>query len=63
MRLLMVAAILALLALDWAALDDMTTGSEPNLRLEYAMVGASLPLLAMLGRMLQRRPERDEPVG
>lgn len=38
-------AILALLLLDFAALDDITTGNEPHLYLEYAILGISLPLL------------------
>ena len=38
-------AMLALLLLDFAALDDITTGNEPNFYLEYAVLGISLPLL------------------
>ena len=38
-------AILALLLLDFAALDDITTRNEPNFYLEYAILSISLPLL------------------
>ena len=38
-------AMLALLLLDFAALDDITTGNEPDFYLEYAMLSISLPLL------------------
>ena len=44
-RIGIVTAILALLLLDFAALDDITTGNEPNFYLEYAILGMSLPLL------------------
>lgn len=42
--------IILLLTLNWAALDDITTGSEPNLTGEYAVLAlsASLVLSAML---------------
>ena len=38
-------AILALLLLDFAALDDITTGTQPHFYLEYATLAISLPLL------------------
>ncbi len=38
-------AILALLLLDFAALDDITTGNELDFYLEYVMLGISVPLL------------------
>ena len=39
-----------LLVLDLAALDDITTGAEPNFYREYAMLTVSIPLLAWLVR-------------
>ncbi len=33
-----VSFVLIILALDWAALDDITTGNEPNLNGEYLML-------------------------
>ena len=33
--------IVGLLLLDWAALDDITTGNEPNYIGEYWMLGVS----------------------
>ncbi len=44
-RLSIAATILALVVLDFAALDDITTGSQPHFYLEYVMLGVSLPLL------------------
>lgn len=41
---------LVLLALDWAALDDITTGHEPSLVLEIALLALSAPLLVFLTR-------------
>lgn len=50
MRREWVAAVLAviLLSLDWAALDDITTGSEPSFTLEYLILGASIVGLGIL---------------
>lgn len=44
-----VIAILVLLALDWAALDDITTGNEPNYIGEYLILVGSLVIFALLG--------------
>ncbi|MGB5816987.1 MAG: hypothetical protein WBH85_16020 [Thermoanaerobaculia bacterium] len=33
---------IAVLLLCWAALDDITTGTEPNYFLEWTMVGAGI---------------------
>ena len=43
------ALLLAVLALDWLALDDITTGTEPSHALEWGIVMVSLPLLALCG--------------
>ena len=43
-------AVLGLLLLDLAALDDITTGVEPHFYYEYAMIAVSLPLLWWLVR-------------
>lgn len=40
-RSVLVFVSLALLALAWAALDDITTGHEPNFTLEWAIVGVT----------------------
>ena len=39
--------IILLLLLDYAALDDITTGSEPNFYGEYAMLVVSVPALIL----------------
>ena len=43
-------AVLGLVLLDLAALDDITTGAEPNFYYEYAMLAVSVPLLGWLVR-------------
>ena len=50
--------ILALLLLDVAALDDITTGNQPNFYAEYAMLGISAPLLVALVWILSRLRQR-----
>lgn len=40
--------MLIILVLDWLALDDITSGNEPNLFGEYAMVAASMSALLFL---------------
>ena len=41
---------IAILAIDYAALDDITTGAEPDLSLEWIVLAVSAPLLAALAR-------------
>ena len=41
--------ILVLLTLDFAALDDITTGNEPNNDLEYVILGLSAAAYVFLG--------------
>lgn len=48
-KLLVIFTILALLVLDYAALDDITTGNEPNFYLEYIMLGFSALFFAIIG--------------
>ena len=52
--------VLALLLLDVAALDDITTGNQPNFYAEYAMLGISMPLLAALVWILSRLRQRRD---
>jgi len=49
--------IVTLLALDWAALDDITTGQEPNYTGEYAMLIISVIIFVFLG-ILKIRSKR-----
>lgn len=51
-RLVLAAAVTELLALDWAALDDITTGSEPSHFAEYAVLVVSLLVLGYLARII-----------
>ena len=50
-RFAIAVAILGLLLLDLAALDDITTGVQPHFYYEYGMLAVSLPLL---GRLIWR---------
>lgn len=51
MRIVIILVSVLFLALDWLALDDITTGSEPDFYMEYAVLAvsalwfASLPVL------------------
>ena len=52
-------AVVAILALDWAALDDITTGQEASFVLEWWFVALSLPLLwALLILLLKPQVRR-----
>lgn len=53
-RGLVLVLALLLLALDWLALDDITTGTEPSHAFEWAMVIASLPLMALCALAVRR---------
>lgn len=55
MKPILIVVIVALLALDWAALDDITTGSEPSSLSEWLIVIISVPLLLTAGYFLLRR--------
>jgi hypothetical protein len=41
-------------ALDFAALDDITTGHEPSLWMEWTFMAASVPLLWLLWHASRR---------
>jgi hypothetical protein len=43
-----ITAILILLILDWAALDDITTGNEPDYSGEYFILAASALIFGSL---------------
>ena len=51
--------VLALVLLNWAALDDITTGSQPSFILEYSVVGASV--LVLIGALLLSWRRRSGP--
>ena len=56
-KVLFVTLILITLALDWAALDDITTGREPDFTAEYAILITSLPALLFV-RYLYRNSNK-----
>lgn len=45
----------AFLILDFAALDDITTGSEPNYTLEYLILAVSVLVFAALAVIYRRK--------
>jgi len=47
--------IIVLLILDWLALDDITTGNEPNYSGEYAILIGSLVILVFLWIMIRKK--------
>jgi hypothetical protein len=53
-------AILALLALDWAALHDIIKG-EPNLTLEYSIIVLSILVILALIAIYVRNIKRSNP--
>lgn len=55
-RAVILLAIAIVLALDWAALDDITTGMEPGFVGEYATLVASVPAVGMLWLWLRKKP-------
>ena len=59
-RIGIAAAVLSLLVLDFAALDDVTTGNEPLFYAEHAMLVFSLPLCGALVWGLSRLRQRPE---
>jgi len=56
-KLFLFLAFIFILALDWVALDDITTGSEPDLTEEYLMLFVSIPLLVFLGLLIRKKKE------
>lgn len=56
MRVLITLSVLALLALDWAALHDIVRGLEPSYSAEYTVLAAStLVYAALLARWFRQR--------
>jgi len=56
--ILLIGLVLFLLALDWAALDDILKG-EPNVYAEYGMVALSIVVfMAMIFTRLKRKNKR-----
>ena len=50
--------LVVLVLLDWAALDDITTGVEPDFRLEWGMLLLSVPAAYFLVKRLYRLRRR-----
>jgi len=53
------AFVIGLLILDWLALDDITTGSEPDYFGEWTIIAASVVIFGLLlSKKLLRRPAK-----
>lgn len=52
---ILIILIIIVFLLDWAALDDITTGNEPDYFLEYLIVFVSIPLLLTICYFLFRK--------
>jgi len=48
-KYIVIAIVVLLLALDWAALHDILGGLEPDYTQEYLMIAASLVIFFLLG--------------
>lgn len=49
--------VLIFLLLDFVALDDITTGNEPNFLGEYVTLAVSVVVFVMVGGMLLKKRE------
>ena len=47
--------VLSLLVLDWVALDDITTGNEPNFFLEYAFLLIGVLVFSLIGFIVLKK--------
>jgi len=47
--------IIAILLLDFAALDDITTGNEPSFVGEYLTILSSVPIIFYLYKAIRRK--------
>lgn len=54
-KLFLTGGIVIILFLDWAALDDITTGNEPDYWGEYAILIGSVIIFIILGLFLRKR--------
>ena len=63
-RMMIGTAVLVVLLLDFAALDDITTGIQPHFYAEYSMLAVSLMFFTALGWALalkRRGPGSSNP--
>ena len=51
----LVGAIIGILGLDWAALDDIFTGSDPSMWVEGLVLVASIPVIGILVKHLRHK--------
>ncbi|MFQ6114980.1 MAG: hypothetical protein ACE5NG_13020 [bacterium] len=57
--ILLIVIVLALLALDWAALHDILKKNEPNLYAEYGMIILSVVIFGIMIFMGMRRKSKS----
>jgi ABC-type Zn uptake system ZnuABC Zn-binding protein ZnuA len=56
----LIGALLGMLALDWAALDDLTTDAGSSWFLEGMILVVSIPVIAVLVRNIWGKGENEE---
>jgi hypothetical protein len=56
----LIGALLGMLALDWAALDDLTTDATSGGFLEALILVVSIPVITVLVRNIWGRAENEE---
>jgi len=54
-RWISLVGLVGVLAVDWAALNDIAKGREPSLWMEYTWLMVSLPVLVALGFLARRK--------
>ncbi len=59
-RILLISIVLILLVLDWFALDDITTGNEPNYYGEYAVLAVSVIVFGLIFLWALRKDKTKE---
>ncbi len=57
----LIGALLGILALDWAALDDLTTDATSSGFLEGLFLLASIPVITVIARNLWGKGENEDP--
>ena len=60
-RILALTILFALAALDYAALDDITTGSEPGFGAEWTMLILSVPIAWVVIRSCRKSERAGTP--
>ncbi|MFH1186889.1 MAG: hypothetical protein V1697_01800 [Candidatus Levyibacteriota bacterium] len=58
-KIILIISILVIFILDWVALDDITTGNQPNFSGEYLFLALSTPVLIFAIYLLLKRKKKS----